>query len=81
MFSGVSTGGKLELRGIAEFRRSYHPEPMRNLDFSLSSKMKPEEVGWELASSNSDGTAAVRRGIWNDTASDKNGNCHFAELG
>jgi len=37
MFSGVSNGGKLELRGIAEFRRSYHPEPMR-LDFSLSSK-------------------------------------------
>ena len=26
MFSGVSTGGKLELRGIAEFRRSYHPD-------------------------------------------------------
>src|SRR5215831_14111255 len=35
----------------------------------------------ELTSSDSDGTAAVRRGIWNDTASDKNGNCHFAELG
>ena len=36
----------------------------------------------ELASPDADGTAAVRCcRIGNDAASDKNGNCHFAELG
>jgi hypothetical protein len=31
MLSAVSTEDELELRGIAEFRRSYHPEPMRGI--------------------------------------------------
>src|SRR5262245_66367877 len=44
--------------------------------------MTPEEVGSELASLDADGTATVRCcGVGNDAASDKNGNCHFAELG
>ena len=31
MFSGVSTGTKLELRGLPTFSRSCHPEPMRGI--------------------------------------------------
>src|SRR5262245_46760825 len=46
----------------------------------VSSRDYADQNG-ELASSDSDGTAAVRCGIGNDAASDKNGNCDFAKFG
>ena len=49
--------------------------------FLAKLEMTPEEVGTELASSDSDGTAAVRCGICDDTAGNQNGNCHLAQLG
>ena len=81
MFSGVSTGAKLELRGLPTSLVVVIPSRCEGSRFLAKLEMTPEEVGTELASSDSDGTAAVCCGICDDTAGNQNGNCHLAQLG